>query len=348
MELTQKIRELTPYAPIQGEYAVRLDANESFIPLEGPVRKKALAAVAAVDFNRYPDPCCTALCRAFGDYYGIPSRLVTAGNGSDELISILMNCFFQKGDIVLTLAPDFSMYDFYGQLAELRVESLPKGEGPLDAGAVAAAVREKGAAGLIFSNPCNPTSLGAGRETIREVLKALPDTLVILDEAYMDFWDRSMLKEAEEYDNLVILRTCSKAMGLAGIRLGFAVAGEKLTGAFQAAKSPYNVNAMTQAVGEAVLRDREYLQSCVRRLKAAREELYRGLLALGERKPGAILALEEPVTNFVWVATRDDGMVFEGLKARSIVIRRMKDRLRITAGSPAENRALLEALEELL
>ncbi len=348
MELTRKIRELIPYAPAEGKYALRLDANESFIPLEGPVLERAMAAVAAVEFNRYPDPCCTALCQAFGEYYRISPRLVTAGNGSDELISILMNCFFAKGDTVLTITPDFSMYRFYGQLAELKVAELPRGEKPLDAAAVVAAAREQSAAGLIFSNPCNPTSSGVDRESIRQILKALPDTLVVLDEAYMDFWDRSMLAEAETYENLIILRTCSKAMGLAGIRLGFAIACSRLTDALRAAKSPYNVNAMTQVVGETVLRDREYLENCVQKIKEAREDLYRGLCRLAERRPGTILEITPPLTNFVWLRTWDNNRVFEGLRDRSIMIRRLGDHLRVTAGSREENRILLEALEELL
>ena len=348
MELTRKIRELTPYAPTEGKYAIRLDANESFLPLEGPILEKVAAAMAAVDFNRYPDPCCTSLCEAFGSYYGVSPDLVTAGNGSDELISILMNSFFAKGETILTVTPEFSMYGFYGQLAELKVEELSKSGLRMDAGMVISAAREQGAKGLIFSNPCNPTSLGVGEDTVREILAALPDTLVVLDEAYMDFWDRSMLGEVEKYPNLMIFRTCSKAMGLAGIRLGFVVACRQLTNAFRAVKSPYNVNSMTQAAGEVVLRDKEYLQDCVRKLVAARDELYNGLRELAARKPGAILGMEKPVTNFVWLRTRDDEGVFQGLKERSIAIRKMNGFLRISAGSPEENKALLAALEELL
>ena len=346
-QLTQKLRDLVPYEPVSGHYPIRLDANESFISLPSDLRDKAAAAAARVDFNRYPDPCAREVCRAFGEYYGVDPRYITAGNGSDELLSILANSFFSKGDTVAVLSPDFSMYGFYLEQAELNVAVFRKGEDfSVDVEKLSAFLRDTGAKGILFSNPGNPTGRGLSREDIRERVRNF-DGLVALDEAYMDFWDSSLLREVNEFDNLLILRTCSKAIGLAGIRLGFAVAGDLITRAFRAAKSPYNVNAMTQAFAAVVLRERDYLDDCVRRLVRSRRELYEALVRLQGRTEG-IVAVYPPVTNFVFLKACGSRGLFEGLLAKGIAVRHMGEHLRISAGSPVENKAVLEALEELL
>ncbi len=109
--------------------------------------------------------------------------------------------------------------------------------------------QQEGVKLLIFSNPGNPTSVVCPREEVRRLIRGLPDTLVVLDEAYMDFSDQSLLPEFHDYDNLLILRTCSKAFGMAGLRLGFAVGQKRLVDAIKAVKSPYNVNALSQGWG---------------------------------------------------------------------------------------------------
>ncbi|MEG2038506.1 MAG: histidinol-phosphate transaminase [Oscillospiraceae bacterium] len=346
-QLTPKLRNLTPYQPITGEFKIRLDANESYMNLPDYLKEKVSQAVSQLEFNRYPDPYCTRLCKIYAEYYKINSELVTAGNGSDELIALLMNSFFEKGDKILTLAPDFSMYGFYISLAELEQMVFDKGSDlhpKIDE--VIYYINTNNIAGIIFSNPCNPTSMGVTTEDIIKLIKNV-NCLVILDEAYMDFWDSSILGRVSEFDNLIILRTCSKAFGLAAIRLGFAVANKTLTNAIRAAKSPYNVNSMTQTVAEVVLSDQSYLQECIKQLKQARESLYESFVKLQSRK-SAITKVYKPQTNFVFIKTTDNKAVFDGLSQRGIAIRFMGEFLRITAGSQDENNAVLQALEEIL
>ena len=123
-----KISDLTPYDPIDGGYRIRLDANESFLPIPDSVKKMWIQEFSNLTFNRYPDPYCTEVCKAFANYYSIHPALVTAGNGSDELISIIMQAFLMKGEKVLTVAPDFSMYHFYASLSEAKCITIPKDE----------------------------------------------------------------------------------------------------------------------------------------------------------------------------------------------------------------------------
>lgn len=342
--LNEKLRGLVPYDPGAGDYPVRLDANESFIAPPAWLREKIAVALAAVPYNRYPDPKAADLCAAFADYYGIDPAHVAAGNGLDEVLFILATCFTQSGDTLVTVAPDFSMYRFYGHLGECRLETYDKGEScAIDPDGLIAFCREKKADMLLFSNPCNPTSLGLTRDQVRRIIRET-GCLVVLDEAYMDFSDQSLIQEAADYDNLILLRTCSKMLGLAGLRLGFFVANPVLTGAFRSAKSPYNVNALSQAAGTVVLREKDYLDDCRRRVIASRDALYTGLRPICDRLGWRMFT---PQTNFVFLKPADAQTVYEGLKAAGILVRRMGAFLRITAGSEEENQKLIAALEEM-
>ncbi len=347
-QLNRKLADLIPYAPIAGSYAIRLDANESYAQLPEDIRKSLADAILQLPLNRYPDPLAQDVSKAFAAFYGLEPGMVTAGNGSDELISVITSCFLESGDTIVTLDQDFSMYAFYGSLYELQVEICPKREDlSIDVDALIAFCKEKKAKALIFSNPCNPTSLGLPRTEIRRLLEAL-DCLVILDEAYMDFWNESMLPELSGYDNCIILKTCSKAIGLAGIRLGFAVAGRTITRALQAAKSPYNTDSIAQTIGNVVLREQSYLHDRMRELAESAQWLYARLCQLQEVKPAAFTAIYHPCTNFVYVKTDLYEELYRGLLTRSIAIRKFKGYLRITAGSMEENAALLQALQALL
>ena len=254
--LNEKIRDLEPYEPIAGEYKIRLDANESFLCLPESVMASALHAMMRVELNRYPDPTAKDLCAAFAKSYKVKPACVAAGNGSDELINVIFQSFLMKGETYATLTPDFSMYDFYGYVSECRGIEIKKDENfTIDIDKVIETCNNENVKLLIFSNPCNPTSVGLTRETVRKIIRGV-SALVVLDEAYMDFWNESMLGEFENYDNLLILKTCSKAFGLAALRVGFAVGNEKLVRAIKAVKSPYNVNTCSQKMAEAVLKNR--------------------------------------------------------------------------------------------
>lgn len=179
------------------------------------------------------------------------------------------------------------------------------------------------------------------------MLREVPNCLFIVDEAYMDFADESVLSLVDDFDNLIVLRTCSKAIGLAAVRLGFAVAGEKITRAIRSVKSPYNVNTISQKIGEAVFADPEFLIAATKKIIASREHLYKGLLALHARYRG-FDEVYESATNFVFVRTKYAKELYEGLLARSIAVRFMGGYLRISAGTQEENKAVLSALEELV
>lgn len=341
--LNEKIKDLKPYDPITGDYRIRLDANESFLPIPNSIASKILEAAAFTEYNRYPDPTAAELCEKFASYHNIDAKTVTAGNGSDELISVICSAFLMKGDTMMTVSPDFSMYRFYASLAEANCVEYKKEPGlTINVSKLISSANQNNVKLIIFSNPCNPTSLGLKREDVRRLIRSV-NALVVVDEAYMDFWSQSLLHEFEEYDNLIILRTCSKAFAMAGIRLGFAVANTKLANVMRAVKSPYNVNSLTQKIGSIILGETKWIQDGIDQIKASRDDLYLKMKQL-EAEVGNRMFVYPTVTNFVLVQLEDAQEVYQSLLRAGIAIRYMGDFLRITAGSKNENAELIAAL----
>lgn len=344
-EMNEKLKSLEPYEPITGEYRIRLDANESFIPPSEELMQDILAAVSSLRFNRYPDSAARDLCEKAAAYYGVPAACITAGNGSDDLIAVIMNAFTQKGDTVLTFTPDFSMYAFYSALIECPCVQMPKrADATIDVDAAIARANEDNARLILFSNPCNPTSVGLAPEEVVRLIRGV-SSLVVLDEAYMDFYGQSLVERVEEFDNLIILRTLSKAMGMAGIRLGFAAACPVLTDKIRAAKSPYNVNAVTQAIGCAVFSHPDHIRHSISRILSSRDALFEQIKQLAAAVPDKLRPVAADA-NFVYTRADNAAGVFEYLKANGIIIRRFGDYLRITAGRNLENLEVVKAMEE--
>jgi len=345
-ELCEKAKALEPYDPVEGTYRIRLDANESFLLPTETDREKMASAIAELSFQRYPDPLCTDVCRAFAKLYDVDPSMVTAGNGSDELIGLIMSVFLQKGDKVLTLSPDFSMYRFYTSITETPCVVMPKNDDlTIDVDGVIDTINKENIRLFIFSNPCNPTSLGIDREAVRRIITET-QALIVLDEAYMDFWDQSLLPEVGNYDNLIILRTASKALGMASIRLGFAVANPTLTAVLRAAKSPYNVNSATQAIAGVALSNPLYKEVYIDLLVESRKQLSAGFRRLLEK--GYIQKLYDSCTNFVLIEVEDAPYFWSELADFGIVVRCFgQNCLRITAGKESENKEVIAAIESV-
>lgn len=343
--LNDKIKDLKPYDPVEGGYRIHLDANESFLPLPSGILEELSAELPKVSLNRYPDPSARELCQAFAEFYGVPVENVAAGNGSDELITVLFTGFLQRGQAFATVEPDFSMYAFNGYLQEAQHIVISKRKDySLDIDKIIETCQNNKVKLLIFSNPGNPTSIVCPREEIRRLVRNV-DALVVLDEAYMDFSDQSLLPEFQEYDNLLILRTCSKAFGMAGLRLGFAVGPKPLIDAVKAVKSPYNVNVLSQMLGTLVLRHSQALNEAREQILHSLRELIDGLEALGEKFPGRFQLLPS-ATNFVALKMTDGESLYRWLGQRGVAIRYTGGLVRITCGTAWENGEVLREMEE--
>lgn len=343
--LPDKLRGMTPYEPIAGDFPVRLDANESFLSFS---QAWCAEAIQNVSPNRYPDPYCAGLCRKFSAFYGVDEASVVMGNGSDELISILIGSLLSKGDAVVLSEMDFSMYRFYADLYECRSVPVPKAADlQTDVDAMIDAAQREHARMVIFSNPCNPTSLLLPHDAVARLVDAL-DCIVVVDEAYMEFAGaHSVMAMTQTHPHLIVLKTFSKAFGLAAIRLGAAISGQILINAVKAAKSPYNVNALSQAIGEAALSDASILSRNVQTILAERDFLLRSVRALAQNSP-RILAVYESAANFICMRVSGALEMFEGLKGNGVIVRRFGEYLRVTAGTREENECFLQIFRLLL
>ena len=347
MKLPGKLQSMTAYTPVTGNYTVRLDANESFLPMPNRLGDRMAETLAQVPLHRYPDPEAAGVRRLAADLFGLNMEQIIAGNGSDELIGLIMAALVPHGGRVLLTDPDFSMYRFYAELHELACTAIGKPDRRPDVDAVLREAARQSPDLVIFSNPSNPSGLGASQKDVMRLLDGV-DCPVVVDEAYMEFWDQSLIPDIPQYENLLILKTCSKAFGLAGLRLGFALGGPELIGALQKVRSPYNVNALTQAVGEVVLSEPAYLKDCVDTIKEATASMLDGLRDLTSQTGGRISVLPTE-TNFVLLKTPGAANLFDGLRNRGILVRQLgPELLRITAGSPEDQAILFAALEDIL
>lgn len=343
-QLNQKIKDLKPYEPISGTFKIRLDANECPCNYPEDIMQEIREAVAKIDFNRYPDPLATDVVNSFAEYYNISPQLVTAGNGSDELIFLAESAFLEKGDKMLVVSPDFSMYNFYSSICEVECASFFKDDSlKIDVDSLINKINSENIKLLIFSNPCNPTGIGINAQEARRLVSCV-NSLVILDEAYMDFWSESLINEAENYSNLIIFRTASKSVGSAALRLGFAVANQTITQALKAVKSPYNVNSVSQTIGKIIYSHKDFLKERQKSIVSSREMLYNGLKDIS--KHVSDFKVYESVANFVFVKTACGKDLWEYLKSKSIAIRYMGEYIRITAGTQAETAKLIKAVND--
>lgn len=341
-----RLSGITPYNVDTQKYKVRLDANESFIQVPEKLREKLKNALSDFEFNRYPDPDASALTSAFCKYYGLSGDCVAVGNGSDEIISILMNCFADFGSAVMVFDADFSMYAFYASLAGCRVIKCPKSADlQIDFDLAQKTIKQNGIRLCIFSNPCNPTGKIESKADITRLAQSCPETLFVSDEAYMDFSkkDESFLSETEKYPNIIVLKTMSKALGCASLRLGFIISDDTFTRMFKAAKSPYNVNGISQKFGEIVFSEKQLLRQSTSDIINSTENLEKGIADIN------IFKTDDTYTNFVFAQNPRVKEIFENLKQKSILVRYFDIQggsLRICAGTDEENRTLINALKE--
>ncbi|MCL2002935.1 MAG: histidinol-phosphate aminotransferase family protein [Oscillospiraceae bacterium] len=346
MKLPDKLQNFRPYPAMAGTPLARLDGNESCFTLPEDILDEIAEAVRAVELHRYPDPYAAEVCALAEAFWNAPEGSAVAGNGSDELISIALSALLPRGGKLLVCDPDFSMYRFYAAMYELEcLGESRRLSGVPDVKEVVAKGMEAGA--VIFSNPCNPTGQALPPEDVLRIVESL-DCPVLLDEAYADFIDggkHTLLPYIERFKHLIVFKTCSKNLALAGIRLGFAFAGETLRDILRAVKSPYNVSATTQAAGAAALRRPEWLRANAGRLVEAKNRLYHRLSQWARTRPG--VSVTDTATNFVLLAVPDAEDVYKHILSQGISVRLINGLLRVTAGTDEETERLINALEGL-
>jgi histidinol-phosphate aminotransferase len=344
-----EIRALTAYAVANAEGLVKLDANENPFPLPDAIRAKIAAAVAALAFNRYPDAGADAVIASLRAAAGVPdTQGMLLGNGSDELLEIITCALARPGAVMLVPEPTFVMYRMNALYAGMRFVGVPlTADLELDAAAMEAAIARERPSLIFLASPNNPTGNRFATAAVERVLRAAPG-LVVVDEAYTAFAGESFLPRIGEFPNLLVLRTLSK-IGMAALRLGYAVAAPEWIAELNKVRQPYNLNALTQAVAQVLLGETALLDGQVALIVAERARLAAALAQV----PG--VSVFPAHANFVLARVPDAPQWFARLRAAGILVKNLHgahpllaQSLRITVGTPAENDALLAALEKMV
>jgi histidinol-phosphate aminotransferase len=342
-----EILALKAYAVADADGMVKLDAMENPYPLPAPMRRELAEHLSRVDLNRYPDPTGRKLRALLARKMDVPEGMeILLGNGSDDLIQIVTLACARPGAAMMFPAPTFVMYRMNATLTGMR--ALPytlREDYTLDCDDFVARVQAEQPALVFIAYPNNPTGVLYPEEDLVAVLRAARG-LVVLDEAYHVFAQKSFLPRLAEFPNLVVMRTVSK-LGLAGIRLGYLVGRPEWIAEFNKVRQAYNVNVLTQAAAEFVLERLEVLHEQARKVLAERAGLGHALAAL----PG--VTVFPSAANFFLVRVPDADRAYEALKRQGVLVRNLnspglENCLRITVGTPDENRILLTAMKEAL
>ena len=345
------VRKVVPYTP--GEQPkesgiIKLNTNENPYP-PSPAVKSAYDAFDCADMRLYPAPDASELVGAIAETYGVKPSQVFVGVGSDDVISMAFMTFFGSDRPILFPDITYSFYDVWAEVYGIPYERVPLTAGfhidPKDY------IRPNG--GIIFPNPNAPTGVLESTEIIEKVISGSPDSVVIIDEAYIDFAGsgKSVLPLVSKYENLLVVQTFSKSRSMAGMRIGYAIGSEKLIKYMNDVKfsvNSYTMNRVTIKCGAAALRDTAYFEETVAKIVKTRENAKSELSARGFEFP-------DSQSNFIFAKPPKlpAKTVFAELKKRRIYVRFwdkpvIGDYLRITVGTDDEMNALYKALDEIL
>lgn len=344
-----KIRRVTPYVPGDqpaGENLIKLNTNENPYP-PAPAVTEALRSLDMDRLRKYPDPAARELTGALARYYGLEEDQVFVGVGSDDVIAMAFLTFFHSSEPVLF--PDIT-YSFYKVWAELF--RIPCETPALDAEfRIRTEDYKRKNGGIIFPNPNAPTGLFMPLDQVEEILRANQESVVIVDEAYIDFGGRSALELLDRYENLLVVQTFSKSRSMAGMRIGFAMGHRDLIKALNDVKYSYNsytMNLPSIKAGAAAIGDRAYFEETRDRIVATREAAKVRLRELGFTFP-------DSMANFILASHSrvPAAELFEALKKEQIYVRyfhapRLDNSLRISIGTDEEMERLYEFLEKYL
>ena len=348
-EWTKNLRNIEPYVP--GEQSkdkdiVKINANEN----PYPPSPKAAEVLKSFDTNKlrfYPSANSTKLKEAIAKYYKVDVSNVFVGNGSDDVLAVAFQSFFNSEKPIVYPDMTYSFYPVWCSLFGIKYKNYPVGDdfriNPED-------YKEKNG-GVVIPNPNAPTSLGEGLDFVEKILNYNQDSVVIIDEAYVDFGGTSSIPLIDKYENLLVTGTFSKSRSLAGLRIGFAIGSKALIDVMEAVKNSYNsytVDSLSIEMGAASIEDDEYFKSTCKKVIKTRERVTLELKKLG-------FDVLDSQTNFIFVTHNKHNMksLFEYLKTQKVFIRyfslpRIENYVRITIGTNEEMDIFLEKTKEFI
>lgn len=329
--------------PQAGTNFIKLNSNENPYP-PSSAAMEVLRNIDGERLRRYPEPFAQEFRQATSQVLGVPADWIIVGNGSDELLNVVIRACAEPGRPVVYPTPTYVLYKTLSQIQSAEIVEIPYREDyqlPLEE-----LIAANGYVTFIAS-PNSPSGHVVPANDLRKLASNLSGVLVI-DEAYVDFAEENALLLVKEFENVISLRTLSKGYSLAGLRLGFGVANPKLLNGLLKVKDSYNIDAIAISVGAAAITDQAYKNACVKRVKASRTKLATDLKQLG-------FQIWDSQTNFLLVQPNlvNAEYLYQKLKELLILVRyfkqpRLDDKLRITVGTDEQNQALIEALIYLM
>lgn len=346
---TKNLRDVEPYVPgeqSKNKNIVKLNANENPYP-PSPMVKKALESFDLSELKKYPNANATELKQALADYYNVGIENVFVGNGSDDVIAIAFQSFFNSDKPIVYPDLTYSFYPVWCRLFDIPYKTYPVD----DNFRINVEDYREANGGVVIPNPNAPTSIGEGLDFVERLMEYNRDCIVIIDEAYVDFGGVSSIELTKKYENLLVTGTFSKSRSLAGLRLGFAIGSKRLISVMEAVKNCYNsytVDSLAITMGSASIKDDEYFKDCCKKIINTRERVANEMRGLG-------FTVADSSTNFLF-ATRDDlsmKELFEYLKSKNVFIRyfnlpRIDNHVRISIGTDDEMDIFLSRLKEYL
>ncbi|MFM9970515.1 MAG: histidinol-phosphate transaminase [Burkholderiales bacterium] len=343
------IRAISAYPVQHAEGFVKLDAMENPHGLPEWLRHEIAASIHGAEINRYPDPNAPGLKKRLRDVMAVPEECeLILGNGSDEIIAMMINAVSGPDTVIMSIAPTFAMFKMSSIIARAKYVGVPlEADFSLNVERVLAAMAEHRPAILFIAYPNNPSGNLFDEKSLLTLIEQAPG-LVVIDEAYNVFAEKSFLPLLPQYPNMVVMRTLSK-LGLAGLRLGYAAARPDWIREFDKVRGPYNVGVLTQLIAEKILGHHRVLQDQAREIIAERETMLRILQGM----PGVESFPSE--ANFILLRVADADAVHTGLMERGVLVRNLHGShplldqcVRFTIGTKVENTTLIEAFSQTL
>lgn len=344
-----KIRKIDPYVPGEQPNAknmIKLNTNECPYP-PSPIIKKAIEQYDEDKLRLYPSFKCDELKEVLAETYNVKKENIFLGNGSDEVIALCFQTFYNSEKPILFPDITYSFYDVWCNLYNIPYECVPLD----DEFKIKKEDFFKENGGVVITNPNAPTGRYMELSELEEIIQNNKDVIVIVDEAYIDFGGTSAVSLLQKYDNIVIVQTFSKSRALAGIRVGYAICSEELIGYLEAIKNSFNsytLNSLSQVIATASAKDREYFNECTQKIINTRERIVSELSKLGFNTIPS-------KSNFIFTTNPDvkAEFIFEELKKKNIFVRyfkkpRISEYLRITIGTDDEMNSLISELKNII